>query len=123
MYYIELTNNGSEDCATRGTPAVTMVDTNGSSVGSMTKSDSYNRAGEPVTTAPGGHAYVWMHLANSPQSCASSVEIPTLTVTIPDATNAITLDKALRVCIDDPGQSTVQVGPTDSEPRAASKGY
>lgn len=124
--YLELTNVGSAECTITGIPTLTLLDATGTAIGTMSQSDAYGRAATPQHVAPGKQAYVWFHVvdaANVNGECGESLNVSGIATTLAKASEPIVVGKTFDVCTSDALMTDVQVGPVDSEPRPASKGY
>jgi hypothetical protein len=124
--YLELRNGADVACGLSGFPSVEYFTADHGSYGSMKKSDAYSRGTAGVEVAAGGSAYVWMHIVEAAAvhgDCGPTQDVSGLRITVPDSAKSIEASLDTKLCSGVPWYSEIQVGPFDSEQRAASKGY
>ena len=124
--WIAVTNDGESSCELTGFPTITFEADDAAAVGALSEADAFQRAGDPVSVPAGGKAYIWTWVTTADlqqDSCDVPTAVRALNVTLPGATKSVSVDRSFTICLGSSPVGDIQVGPVDSEPRTASKGY
>lgn len=124
--WLAVTNEGESSCELTGFPKITFEADDAAGVGVVSEADAFQRADEPVSVPAGGNAYIWTWVTTADlqqDSCDVPNAVRALNVTLPGATKSVSVDRAFTICLGSSPAGDIQVGPVDSEPRTASKGY
>ncbi|WP_105034828.1 DUF4232 domain-containing protein [Cryobacterium aureum] len=123
--WLAFTNEGDSPCELTGFPEITLNSDDTAGVATLSEADAFDRATDSVAVPAGGNAYIWTWVTTADllqDSCALPTAVQGLNVTLPGATKSLTVDRTFTICLGSPS-GDIQVGPVDSEPRTASKGY
>ena len=123
--WLVVTNEGESSCELTGFPEVTFSADDAADVAIVTEADAFDRGAVAVSVPAGEQAYIWTWVTTADlqqESCDEPTAVTGLNVTLPGGTTPVSVDRAFTICLGSPS-GDIQVGPVDSEPRTASRGY